>query len=177
MENRMVLVKSMVDAQLGITDPAFGIKRRWQKRGQTIPINFDILQQLLYQDGVSNMFRQGLLYIENMKDKQDLGLEPMEATKPTNIIALTPAQMTSLLKEKPISVFKQEIAKLPDAQIDNLIDFAIEKKIVDTGKCSVLKEVTGRDILAAISRAEDIAAEEAAEKRAAELRRAEGRRV
>jgi len=40
-----------------------------------------------------------------------------------------------------------------------------------------LKEVTGRDILAAISRAEDIAAEKAAEKRAAELRRAEGRRV
>jgi hypothetical protein len=39
----------------------------------------------------------------------------MEATKPTNIIALTPAQMTSLLKEKPMSVFKQEIAKLPDA--------------------------------------------------------------
>jgi hypothetical protein len=29
MENRMVLVKSMVDAQLGITDPSFGIKRRW----------------------------------------------------------------------------------------------------------------------------------------------------
>ena len=85
---RMVKVTSMIDAQVGITDLSVGVKRRWQKRGQSLPIPFDQLQILLYNDGVANMFRQGMLYIDNMKDKQDLGLEPMEATEPTNIIAL-----------------------------------------------------------------------------------------
>nr|DAD59071.1 MAG TPA: hypothetical protein [Caudoviricetes sp.] len=119
------------------------------------------------------MFRQGMLYIDNMKDKQDLGLEPMEATEPTNIIALSETQMRELLNNKPIAVFKNELAKLPDAQIDNLIDFAISNKIVNVDKCAILKEVTGRDILKAIRTQEEIAAEDAAEKKAA----AEGRRI
>jgi len=41
---RMVKVTSMVDAQLGITDASYGIKRRWQRRGQSIPIPFDVLE-------------------------------------------------------------------------------------------------------------------------------------
>jgi len=61
------------------------------------------------------MFKQGLLYIDNMKDKQDLGLEPLEATEPTNIIALSPKQMEEMLTVKPIAVFKRELSKLPDA--------------------------------------------------------------
>ena len=170
---RMVKVTNMVDSQVGITDLSVGVKRRWQKRGQSMPIPFDQLQILLYNDGVANMFRQGMLYIDNMKDKQDLGLEPMEATEPTNIIALSETQMRELLNNKPIAVFKKELAKLPDAQIDNLIDFAISNKIVNVDKCAILKEVTGRDILKAIRTQEEIAAEEAAEKKAA----AEGRRI
>ena len=165
---RMVKVTSMIDAQVGITDLSVGVKRRWQKRGQSLPIPFDQLQILLYNDGVANMFRQGMLYIDNMKDKQDLGLEPMEATEPTNIIALNATQMRELLNNKPIS-----LSKLPDAQIDNLIDFAISEKIVNVDKCAILKEITGRDILKAIRTQEEIAAEDAAEKRAA----AEGRRI
>ena len=81
--------------------------------------------------------------------------------------------MRELLNNKPISVFKKELSKLPDAQIDNLIDFAISEKIVNVDKCAILKEITGRDILKAIRTQEEIAAEDAAEKRAA----AEGRRI
>ena len=62
---RMVKVTNMVDAQVGITDLSVGIKRRWQKRGQSLPIPFDQLQILLYNDGVANMFNQGMLYIDN----------------------------------------------------------------------------------------------------------------
>lgn len=172
-EQRMVLVKNMVDSRLGVADPTTGIKRRWERRGQTVPIPYEAMQQLLWQDGFRRMIDQGLLYIENMKDKKDLGLEPQEATIPVNIIALTPAQMEDLLKNKPIDVFKKELSKLPDAQIDNLIDYAITNKIVDSAKCTLLKQVTGRDILKAISRKEEIEAEERAEKAA----RAEGRRI
>lgn len=173
MENRMVKVTSMVDAQLGITDPSLGFKRRWQKRGQSLPIPFDVLQMLIYQDGVANMFKQGMLYIDNMKDKQDLGLEPLEATAPVNIIALNEKQIMELLTNKPIAVFKKEISQLPDAQIDNVIDYAISHNIINTDKCTILKQITGRDILAAVKRKQEIAEEEAAEKR----NMSEGRRI
>ena len=174
MAERMVLVKNMVDSRLGVADATTGIKRRWERRGQTIPIPFEAMTQLLWQDGFRRMIDQGLLYIENMKDKQDLGLEPQEATTPTNIIALTPTQMEDMLKKKPVDVFKKELSRLPDAQIDNLIDYAISNKIVDSAKCTILKQVTGRDILKAISRKEEIEAEERAEKAA---RASEGRRI
>lgn len=170
---RMVKVTAMIDSQLGITNPEMGFKRRWQKRGQSIPIPFETLQVLLYDDGVANMFKQGLLYIDDMKAKQDLGLEPLEATEPVNIIALNETQMKEMLTVKPMAVFRRELSKLPDAQIDNLIDFAIANKIVNVDKCAVLKEVTGRDILKAIRTQEEIAAEDAAEKK----RAAEGRRI
>ena len=170
---RMVKVTNMIDSRVGINQPELGFKRRWEKRGQSIPVPFDVLQMLLYVDGVANMFRQGILYIEDMKVKQELGLEPMEATEPTNIIALSETQMRELMMNKPISVFKNEVYKLPDTQIDNLIDFAITNKCVDVDKCSILKNVTGRDILKAIRVQEEIAADEAALKKQA----AEGRRI
>ena len=173
MENRMVKVTSMMDAQIGITDNSIGFKRRWQRRGQSLPIPYETLEMLLYQDGVANMFKQGMLYIDNMKDKQDLGLEPLEAEKPVNIIALNETQIKELLLNKPMAVFKRELSQLPDAQIDSIIDYAIEHSIINTDKCAVLKEVTGRDILAAVKRKQEIAEEEAAEKN----RASEGRRI
>ena len=173
MEQRMVLIENMMDARVGVADSTTGLKRRWLRRGQVLPIPFDAVQQLIWQDGFRRMLDQGILYIKSMKDKQDLGLEPIGAKEPENIKVLTVPQMESLLKEKPLSVFKRELTELPDVQIDNLIDYAITNKIVDSQKCDVLKQITGRDILKAISRAEDIAAEERAEK----MRQSEGRRI
>jgi hypothetical protein len=55
MAERMVLVKNMVDSRLGVADATTGIKRRWERRGQTIPIPFDAMTQLLWQDGFRRM--------------------------------------------------------------------------------------------------------------------------
>jgi hypothetical protein len=177
MGERMVLVKNMIDSRVGVSDPTTGIRRRWEKRGQTVPIPYSAMEQLLWQDGFRRMIDQGYLYIESMKDKQDLGLEPIEATQPTNIIALSPVQMSDMLRNKPIDVFKRELSGLPDAQIDNLIDYAISQKIMDSQKCSILKQVTGRDIIKAISRKEEIESEEKAEKERKIKMAAEGRRI
>ena len=170
---RMVMVTNMMDSRVGISDPSTGLRRRWEKRGQTLPIPFDALQNVLWQDGVRRMFTDGILYIKNMEDKKALGLEPQEAEGPTNIIALDDVQMRELLTVKPIAVFKKEISQLPDVQIDNLIDFAISNKIINAEKCSILKQVTGRDIIAAVGRQQQIEEEEKAEKN----RAAEGRRI
>ena len=170
---RMVIVTNMVDSRVGIADPSTGIRRRWEKRGQSLPIPFDALQNLLWQDGVRRMFTEGILYIQNMEDKKELGLEPQEATEPTNLIALSQLQMKELLTVKPISVFKVEISKLPDTQIDNLIDYAISERIVNAEKCAILKQVTGRDIIKAVARQQEIEEEEKQERN----RSAEGRRI
>lgn len=55
MENKMVLVKNNYDSQVGVVDPFTGLKLRWMKRGQSLPIAFDTLKQLVYQDGFKRM--------------------------------------------------------------------------------------------------------------------------
>lgn len=173
---RMVILKNMVDAQISVKDPSVGINRKWQRRGQSLPIPYEQVEQLLWTDGFRRMIDQGVLYIENMKDKQDLGLEPMEATKPENIIALSEQQIKSLLTETPITVFKKEISQLPDTQIDSVIDYAINHEIVDSVKCQILKDVTKRDILGAISRKHKAEEEDKLEAQRRAARTVEGRR-
>lgn len=108
------------------------------------------------------MIDSGILYIENMKDKIDLGLEPVGTEEPVNIIVLTETEMKELLTTIPFSVFKRKVSDLSKVQVDNLISYAVENEIVNTEKCRYLKEVTGKDILASISRKQDIEAEDKA---------------
>lgn len=176
MATRMVILKNMIDAQISVKDPAVGVNRKWQRRGQSLPVPFEQVEQLLWTDGFRRMIDQGILYIESMKDKQDLGLEPMEATKPENIIALSEQQIKSLLTEAPFTVFKKEISQLPDTQIDSVIDYAISHQIVDTAKCQVLKDITKRDILGAISRKQQMEEEDKLEAQRRNAMMAEGRR-
>jgi len=93
-----------------------------------------------------------------------------------NIILLDAKKMETLLRSTPLPVFKKEVSELTKLQVDNLIAYAIEHKIIDMEKSKFLKELTGgKDILKGISREEDIAE---AEKKLAEkekMRQAEGR--
>lgn len=174
MERRMVMVKNNYDSQVGVIDPLTGMKMRWQKRGQSLPIPFETLQQLVYQDGFRRMLDQGILYIESMQDKKDLALEPQEAEKPTNLISLSEIQIKNFLTTMPIDVCKRELSKLPDTQIDNIIDYAISHEILDAAKCKLLKEVTGRDILAIVSRKQEMEAAEKREQEKAAMQRIRG---
>lgn len=167
MENKMVLVKNNYDSQVGVVDPFTSLKLRWMKRGQSLPIAFDTLKQLVYQDGFKRMLEQGILYIEDMEIKKALALEPDEATKPTNLISLSELEIKNLLTKAPIDVFKRELSRLPDTQIDSIIDYAIKNEIVNVEKCKVLKDITHRDIMVAISNIqnmEDLEKKEAAKR-------------
>ena len=176
MATRMVQITNMVNGMVSVKDPTSGVNRMWRKRGQTVPLPFEVVESLLWEDGFMRLLESGVLYIQNMKDKQDLGLEPQEAKEPTNMLALTELQMKNLLTSTPLTVFKKEIAKYPRIQVDNLIEYAIENNLVDPEKCYFLKEVTGKDIMLAISRKEeDAKADELARQRQAAYA-AEGRR-
>lgn len=177
MSTRMVKITNMVNGMVSVKDIAYNVNRRWNKRGQTLPIPFEAVEGLLWQDGFRRMIESGILYIADMKDKKDLGLEPLEADKPTNIIALTEIQMKNLLTSTPITVFKKEVQALPRVQVDNLIEYAIQNKITDSEKCSFLKTLTHKDILAAISAKEDDEKEALREKAKRQAYAEEGRRV
>lgn len=176
MAQRMVMVKNMMNCIVSVKDTTYNINRRWNKRGQVLPIPFEVVEGMLWSDSFRRMIDSGILYIENMQDKKDLGLEPQDATEPVNIKALSEMQMENLLTKTPISVFKREVQDLPMIQVDNLIDYAIANRITDAEKCAFLKLLTKKDILAAISAEEDDRAAEEKEKARREFYAQEGRR-
>lgn len=170
---RMVIVKSAVNATVSIANAQYGINRRWSQQGQPIAIPFSQLEQCLWENGVRRMFDSGILYIENMQDKIDLGLEPAGAEEPVNIIVFDTAEIEKLLKVDTLEDFKKKILSAPRLQVDNLIEYAVHNEIVDMNKINFLKELTGKDILAGIQRKRDI---EEAEKKEAAARKERERR-
>lgn len=153
--DRTVIVTNMLNAQVGVKDNTTGMIRRWNKRGHKIPIPFDVIEQLMWQDGFRRMIESGILYIENLQDKINLGIEPYGTDKPVNIIVLSDKRMEELMTTIPLEVFKEEMQQLPRVQVDNLIEYAINNKKVDSAKCAFLKSLTGKDIFKAIAARED----------------------
>jgi hypothetical protein len=106
----------------------------------------------MWDTGFKNLIYSGILYIPDLQDKIDLGIEDADATEAKNIIAFDEKKMTELLTETPMQEFVELMTTVPRTQVDNLIIYAIEKEIVNTEKCRFLKALTGKDILIGISR-------------------------
>jgi hypothetical protein len=66
MATRMVNLQNMVNKTIGLNKPEYGIKRKWTKKGQIIPLPFDTVQQMIYDEGFSKMLERGYLYIDSM---------------------------------------------------------------------------------------------------------------
>lgn len=162
MAERMVALKSTIDSMVSVRKPEYGVNRRWQKIGQTQMLPFDTVYQMLWDSGFRSLIDSGILYIEDLQTKKDLGLEPEEATGPVNILVLTEQQMKEYMTSLPIDVFKREVSKLPRIQVDNLISFAAQNRYTDSEKCYYLKQLCGKDILKMVSN--DILMQEVDEK-------------
>lgn len=174
MTNEMVKVQCMVDAQVVIKKPEFGVNRKWAKRGQTQGIPYDVLEQILWDNGVRHMFDTGILYIEDMEVKKQLGLEPYDAEEPENIIVLNEEEMKNLWSSATIDDFKREVSRLSRVQVDNLISYAIETELVDAQKCRFIKDLTSKDILKAIARKQEM---EEFDRKQKENIQSDGRRI
>lgn len=148
---RMINLKSMVNKIVGVKLPEYGVNRKWTQKGQIIPLPYDTVEQMLWHEGFRKMIDRGILYIDNMQDKIDLGLEPADAKEPENIKVLSDAQIQNLLISQPYTVFKKEITELGMTQINNIINYAIANDIVDVQKCEFLQQLTGIDILKSIA--------------------------
>lgn len=145
-----VSIKNETSGRIGINLPDLKLKRVWERKNVIRQMTFDDLEQAFYEPGVEYMFRQGMLSIDNMEVKKALGLEPEEATEPTNVIILSDDQRKRYLTVMPLIDFKQAVVKLSHEQQLGLVDYAIENEIANLDKTEILKELTEIDVYKAI---------------------------
>lgn len=148
--NERVIVTSMVNGIVGITMPNSRIKKIWPKKGTKLPVEKDLLREAIYEPGVEYMFKKGILYIDDMDFKIELGLEPEGAKAPTEIIPADDKYLNRVLKLMPISEMKTAINKMSENQKKELLDYAVKQNDIQLDRLGVLKELTGIDILKVI---------------------------
>ena len=148
--NKKVKIKSLIGGRVVVKNDDLRVKRVWERRGAVKTIDFDTLEELIYDPGVEYMFTQGILDIEDLEVKKALGLEPEDATEPTNIIIFDKPKMDRLMTRMPLAEFKAEVRKAPIEQVRLLVEYAIAKEYTDVEKCEFLRELTQTDIISAI---------------------------
>ena len=148
--NERVIVTSMVNGIVGITMPNSRIKKIWPKKGTKLPVEKDLLREAIYDPGVEYMFKKGILYIEDMDFKIELGLEPEGAKAPIEIIPVDEKYLNRVLKLMPLSEMKVAINKMSDNQKKELLDYAVKQNDIQLDRLGVLKDLTGIDILKVI---------------------------
>ena len=145
-----VKIISSFDGRCGIDNSDLHISRRWPARGASVMLDKEIVEELMYDDAFRNMVEDGTLYIEDLELKKELGIEPEDAETPT-IIYLSDKELERFWKNMPLAQFKIEVKKLRKAQIDSLVDYAVEHG--DDGsipKANFLTEISGRNVLKGI---------------------------
>ena len=130
--------------------PDLNFRREWMDRGSSVMVDSEKLEEMMYDHGFRYMIESGMLYIEDLQVKKDLGLEPEDATKPVNLVPLEESQMRRAMTVLPLSEFKIFIKTLTYEQMLSLADYAIYNELGDFQKAQVVKESCGKDILKAI---------------------------
>lgn len=147
-------ITSTTVGEVSVFEPSIPFRASWPTKGSTRPVEKEIVEQLLYTPGFKYMIDTGMLYIEDLDQKKELGLEPEDATEPVNIIVLSDTDKKKYLTMYSLDKFKQEIKKLSHEQIIDLADYAIANEIADFGKSKVVEEACGKNIIKGIQLAQ-----------------------
>lgn len=150
MENKQITLTNTVKSRVGINIPELLLKRTWEKKGVKRNIDMNTLREAFYYPSVEYLLREGILYIDDMDVKIELGLEEPEAQVPTAIVILSDNEMQRYMTTLPIFEFKEKVKALGREQVQALVDYAIENKLTSFEKCEFLKELTQTDILSAV---------------------------
>lgn len=148
--NDKVIVTSMVGGNVGLTLPHLRVNKTWPKKGTKLPIEKDILREAIYDPGVEYMFKNGILYIEDMDFKIELGLEEEGAKTPTAIIPVDEKYLERILKRMPLVEMKKVVREMNDNQRRELIDYAAEQNDIQLDRISALKDIVGIDLFKVI---------------------------
>ena len=148
--DKKVKVTNLVSRRVNVTLPEMRFRRVWETKGAVRTIPFDELEEAMYNPGVEALFRNGVLGIEDMSVKKELGLEPEDAEEPVNIIVLNDQQRKRYLTVLPLPEFKEKVKELSRDQIQELAKFAIDNELIDFEKDSYIKELIDIDIIGSI---------------------------
>lgn len=148
MENKKVVIENMVNSRVGIDIPELRLTRVWERKGAKKPIEFDILKEAIYNEGVDYMFRNGILYIDDMDVKIALGLE--EENAPAQIKVLKDEDCEELWNKVTLKVFKETLEEYPKEQLQVLADYAVARKILNLDKSNALRKKIGYDVVKVI---------------------------
>ena len=144
--------KVMVTSMVGGTISVSALNHRvWNKKGQKLPVSKDILREAIYEPGVEYMFKKGVLYIEDMDFKIELGLEAEGTKVPTEILPMDEKFMNRVLKLMPIPEMKTTIDKMTMVQKQELVDFAVKQNDISLDRVKIVSDKCGVDILKTIS--------------------------
>ena len=143
--------KVMVTSMVGGTISASSLEHRvWNKKGQKLPVSKDVLREAIYEPGVEYMFKKGILYIEDMAFKIELGLESEGTTTPTEILPVDDKYLNRVLKLMPVSEMKAAIDKMSVVQKQELIDYASKQNDIQLDRLAIVSEKCKVDILKTI---------------------------
>lgn len=144
--------KVMITSMVGGTVSVSALEHRvWNKKGQKLPVSKDILREAIYEPGVEYMFKKGILYIEDMDFKIELGLEAEGTKVPTEILPMDEKFMNRVLKLMPIPEMKTTIDKMTMVQKQELVDFAVKQNDISLDRIKIVSDKCGVDILKTIS--------------------------
>ena len=150
--NDKVLVISMVNhpVSIGLPQNGYMIRKEWLQRGAKVLIDKEALREAIYNPGTERIFKKGILYIEDMEFKIELGLEEPETKTPTNIIPIDEKYLERIMKRMPIAEMKQVIKKMSPDQLNELILYASAQNDIQLDRITAIKELTGTDLFKVI---------------------------
>ena len=153
MKEGRITVESCSDRTLVIFNQY--VNKTWMGKGQKFYVDREALEQAYYDPAVEYLFKQGLLVTDDKTFMEDVGL--IEAGQDTPVVVkLNENLLNRLIKLMPLSEFKEEIKKLTKAQMEELVDYAIEHYTdLKNDRIDILYKAAGKDILKAISNYKD----------------------
>lgn len=143
--------KVMVTSMVGGTISAASLEHRvWNKKGQKLPVSKDVLREAIYEPGIEYMFKKGILYIDDMEMKIELGLETPGTTAPTEVLPVDDKYLNRVLKLMPISEMKTAIDKMSIVQKQELVDYASKQNDIQLDRLAIVSDKCNVDILKTI---------------------------
>ena len=147
-----IYVESLSNSVVCIDLPQLRLRKEWTRRGQKIPVDREALAEAIFDPGVEYMFKKGILYIEDLEFKKEIGLEDYDATEPTKIVPMTEQQMKRYLTVMPLQELEGALNKLSSEQKRELAAYAVQNELVgDLARTDILNKVCGVDLYKSLS--------------------------
>lgn len=115
--------------------------------GRTVPIPRDIYEELIYDNGVMTLLKQGFIKFAGE------GLDAVDSINEelsTETVSFTEIQ--KMLKKKDITAFSKLIPKASMATKESIVKYAVEYKITDNAFVALIKKYCNVDIIDAIAK-------------------------